>query len=139
MSVNCNCEVNGTNSTRSMLSWTRLSKASAVPTNRGLALRVNSVVRPILDLDFAGGRVPHHCAFIAALPDAAARGMNHGLSGLAVEGLLELRHIPQHVVDAQLGHGVRIGQNHVPRRFRPDLIAPAHSVGDEVTDRKSVV
>src|ERR1039458_4839579 len=67
MSANCNCELNGTNSTRSMLSWTRFSRAWAVPTNRGLALRVNSVVRPILDLVLAGSRVPHPCAFIAFL------------------------------------------------------------------------
>src|SRR5271157_33375 len=50
MSAKCNCEMNGTNSTRSMLSWTRFLRAWAVPTNRGLALRVNSVARPILDL-----------------------------------------------------------------------------------------
>src|ERR1035441_7350258 len=67
MSANCNCELNGTNSTRSMLSWTRFSRVWAVPTNRGLALRVNSVVRPILDLVLAGSRVPHPCAFIAFL------------------------------------------------------------------------
>ena len=59
--------------------------------------------------------------------------MHHGLAGLAIECLLELRHIHQHVVDAQFGHGVRIGQNHVPCRFRPDLIAPAHPVGNEET------
>src|ERR1035441_10291692 len=55
MSANCNCELNGTNSTRSMLSWTRFSRAWAVPTNKGLALRVNSMVKPALDLVLAGG------------------------------------------------------------------------------------
>src|SRR5256884_7826006 len=65
------------------------------------------------------------------LPDAAKILVNHLLSLVAAKGLLELWHVGNHVVDAVLGIGMRIGQNQSANQLRPVLITPSKRIRQE--------
>src|SRR5438034_9062930 len=65
------------------------------------------------------------------LPDAAKILVNHLLSLVAAKGLLELWHVGNHVVDAVLGIGMRIGQNRIANQLRPVLITPSKRIRQE--------
>ena len=65
------------------------------------------------------------------LPYAALRLMHHGLTDLAAECRLKLRHVRYNVVDPQLGNGMRIGEYQRPHRLRANLIAPTRSIRDK--------
>ena len=57
--------------------------------------------------------------------------VNHLLSLVAAKGLLELWHVGNHVVDAVLGIGMRIGQNQSANQLRPVLITPSKRIRQE--------
>src|SRR5437016_10410383 len=65
------------------------------------------------------------------LPYAAKILVNHLLSLVAAKGLLELWHVGNHVVDAVLGIGMRIGQNQSANQLRPVLITPSKRIRQE--------
>src|SRR4051794_34010507 len=69
--------------------------------------------------------------FFELLPDPAGIGPYHFLSGFAVEGLAEFRHVRDHVVDAIERHGVRIGGYDQASDLRTDVGAPRICVREE--------
>src|SRR5215469_9887287 len=61
---------------------------------------------------------------VTRLPDPARVRSHHLLSGFAAEGLLEFRHVREHIVDAEYGQRVRIRSNDQTRNLRADIRAP---------------
>src|SRR5260221_11986154 len=67
------------------------------------------------------------------LPDAAGVFVDHGGALLAPEGLLELRHVGNGVVDAILGERVRVGEDQSAESFWAHLVTPTVAVREEET------
>src|SRR5580700_1990133 len=64
-------------------------------------------------------------------PHTAGVCAYHFLTGLAAEGLVELRHVRSHIVDAEHGQRMRVGSHRHTRYLRPHIRAPRVSVGEE--------
>src|SRR5437762_10000856 len=67
------------------------------------------------------------------LPDSALRGADHGLAGLAAERLLELGHVRDDAVDAELAGGVRVDGDQHAIHFGAAGLAPDLAPAEEET------